>query len=32
MIADPFRGEGAYLVICEGYDMDKKTPALGNFR
>jgi len=31
LVKDPFR-KGAWLVLCEGYLSDKKTPAAGNFR
>ena len=29
---DPFRKNGCLLALCEGYQSDKKTPAIGNFR
>ena len=32
LFKDPFRKNGCWLALCEGYKGDKKTPALGNFR
>jgi glutamine synthetase len=32
MCRDPFRRENGILVLCEGYLMDRATPARGNFR
>jgi glutamine synthetase len=32
MCKDPFRKNGCWLALCEGYNSDKKTPAHGNFR
>ena len=29
---DPFRKNGCWLALCEGYKGDKKTPPFGNFR